>query len=77
MAENLRVTLPAKQQNARWGDDTNCNFHSGGHTHMTILLPLPGTRNYISNNFSAGLDRQIFWEFFCSLAVVAYTVLRF
>lgn len=44
---------------------------------MTISLPLPGTRNYISNNSSARLDRQIFWELFCSLAVVAYTVLRF
>lgn len=71
------MTVPAKQHNARQGDDTNYNFYLGGCTHMTISLPLPGTRNYISNNFSSELDRQIFWERFCSLAVVAYIVLRF
>lgn len=61
--------MPAKQHNARQGDDTNYNFHSDGCTHMAISLPLPGTRNYISDNFSAELHRQIFWELFCSLAV--------
>lgn len=71
------MTVSAKQHNARRSDDTNDNFHSGGCTHMTISLPLPRTRNYISNNFSARLDRQIFWELFCSLAVVAYIILRF
>lgn len=71
------MTVPAQQHNARRGDDTNYNFRSGRYTHKTILLPLPGTRNYTSSNFCAGLDRQVFWGLFYSLAVVAYIVLRF
>lgn len=71
------MIAPEKQHNASRGDDTNYNLYSCGHTHLITALPLPSTGNHVSNIFSAGLDSQIFWELFCSPAVVARIVLRF
>lgn len=68
---------PEKQHHTSRGDDTNQNSYSCGRIHLIIALPLPSAGNHTANVFSAGLDRQIFGELFCSPGVVACTVLRF